>query len=226
MLFRSYRFADRLNLITPITDIQATREQFSASRRREIRQSLLNGMTLQVHPTAAQIDAFYGILKDLYTAKVHKPLPPPEIFHRLNAEIQQEKTPGTFVICLYQGHVAGGMAAPASRHDTLFEYYICGLDAELRPKGVFPSVMATWWAMEEGNRMGYSFFDFMGMGVPQKSYGVREFKARFGGKWINPGRWNRRHHLSLYFIAEILYNIFIYLRSKINPYLRVLKKPD
>jgi serine/alanine adding enzyme len=29
----------------------------------------------------------------------------------------------------------------------------------------------------------------MGMGSPQKPYGVRDFKTKFGGEVINFGRW-------------------------------------
>jgi len=208
-----YRFADRLNLITPIHNKEAAWNALSQSRRREIRQSLANGLVVEPKPDETQIKAFYDILLDLYRTKIYKPLPPLEVFIRFANCVQAGKIPGVMVLCLFEGKVVGGMAAPMSPGNTLFEYYICGLDATLRPRNVFPSVMATWSAMEEGQRSGCRNFDFMGMGIPHRSYGVREFKARFGGNWINPGRWNRIHNLPLYLIAELAYNLFFFFRK-------------
>lgn len=67
--------------------------------------------------------------------------------------------------------------------------------------------MATWAAMEAGNRLGCINFDFMGLGIPTREYGVREFKSRFGGNWVNHGRWSRVNNPLLYSFAELGYNI-------------------
>ena len=32
-------------------------------------------------------------------------------------------------------------------------------------------------------------FDMMGAGKPDEAYGVRDFKAKFGGKEVEHGRW-------------------------------------
>ena len=36
---------------------------------------------------------------------------------------------------------------------------------------------------------GYDIFDFGGAGTPKKSYGVRDYKKKFGGKLVNYGRY-------------------------------------
>lgn len=208
-----YRFADRLNLITPIHDKEAAWKALSPSRRREIRQSIANGLVLETKPDDHQVKAFYGILRELYKTKVYKPLPRAEVFIRFAQGIRSGDIPGIMILCIFNGRVVGGMAAPISPGSTIYEYYICGLDETLRPRNIFPSVMATWGVMEEGQRLGCKNFDFMGMGIPHRSYGVREFKARFGGNWINPGRWNRIHNLPLYLMAELAYNIFFFFRK-------------
>ena len=47
----------------------------------------------------------------------------------------------------------------------------------------------------------------MGVGTPDKDYGVREFKAKFGGEMVNYGRFGRINNEFLYAITEVGYNI-------------------
>ncbi len=56
-------------------------------------------------------------------------------------------------------------------------------------------------------------FDFMGVGIPDRDYGVREFKAKFGGKLVNYGRFGRINNKFLYAITEIGYNILALMRK-------------
>ena len=69
----------------------------------------------------------------------------------------------------------------------IYEWYICGLDKEYREQS--PSVMATWAAMEYANAHGLPMFDIMGAGEPGVPYGVRDFKAEFGGELVEHGRF-------------------------------------
>jgi len=47
---------------------------------------------------------------------------------------------------------------------------------------------------------GYQHFDMMGAGKPNDGYGVRDFKAKFGGQLVEYGRF-------LYVLNPLLYNI-------------------
>jgi hypothetical protein len=53
----------------------------------------------------------------------------------------------------------------------------------------------------------------MGVGKPDVAYGVRDFKARFGGKQVNFGRLTRINNKFLYNVAELGYNILVLLRK-------------
>jgi len=61
--------------------------------------------------------------------------------------------------------------------------------------------MATWAAIDYACRNGISTFDFMGAGSPEKDYGVREFKEKFGGELVKPGRFQKIHAKLKYQIA-------------------------
>ena len=50
-----------------------------------------------------------------------------------------------------------------------------------------------WHALEWSRENGYHNFDFGGGGKPDEEYGVRDFKAKFGGELVNYGRNIRVH---------------------------------
>lgn len=51
--------------------------------------------------------------------------------------------------------------------------------------------LAVWQIIEWASDQGFKIFDFGGAGSPNVVYGPREFKRRFGGKLINPGRFEK-----------------------------------
>jgi hypothetical protein len=53
----------------------------------------------------------------------------------------------------------------------------------------------------------------MGVGIPGRSYGVRTFKARFGGEMVNFGRFARVNNRLIYFISEIGYNLLALMKK-------------
>jgi serine/alanine adding enzyme len=103
--------------------------------------------------------------------------------------------------------------APSSPKGTVFEWYVCGLDEVFKGKGIYPSVLATWAAIEYAASNSFRQFDFMGVGKPDVPYGVRDFKKKFGGVVVNHGRYIRINNKSMYLIAEIGYNILSLLKN-------------
>ena len=53
----------------------------------------------------------------------------------------------------------------------------------------------------------------MGVGKPDQEYGVRDFKARFGGELVNYGRLTRINNPFLYSLAEFGYNVLALLKN-------------
>jgi len=56
-------------------------------------------------------------------------------------------------------------------------------------------------------------FDFMGVGIPNRPYGVRDFKSKFGGELVNYGRFGRRNSKILYVISELGFNLLALLNK-------------
>lgn len=63
--------------------------------------------------------------------------------------------------------------------------------------------MATYAAIEYANEHNIPLFDFMGAGKPREAYGVREFKARFGGELVEHGRFLCIRKALLYWIGKM-----------------------
>ena len=80
----------------------------------------------------------------------------------------------------------------------VYEWFVCGEDG-VYPH-VFPSSYATYAGIKYAAEHGCARFDMMGAGKPDEAYGVRDFKAKFGGTEVEHGRF-------LCVTKPLLYNI-------------------
>jgi lipid II:glycine glycyltransferase (peptidoglycan interpeptide bridge formation enzyme) len=65
-----------------------------------------------------------------------------------------------------------------------------------------------WDILSWGARNGYRRYDFGGAGDPSKDYGVRTFKAKFGGELVSFGRWVRVHSAVRLRLARMGYELY------------------
>jgi len=177
-----WSYVPYLDIRIRTSDRAAMSSAISSSRRRQIRKAAVNGAEIMEAVSITDVEAFYAILKNHYYKKVRKPLMPWEFF----SEAFHRKF-GRFLLVRHRGTVIGGIYCPVLEGRNIFEFYICGLDREYRDQ--YPSVMATWAAMDYAASNGIPCFDLMGAGLSGRDYGVREFKARFGGRQEEYGRF-------------------------------------
>jgi hypothetical protein len=71
-----------------------------------------------------------------------------------------------------------------------------------------PNEMLIWHILEWGARHGYHTYDFGGAGKPGEEYGVRNFKAKFGGRLVNFGRNTIGHAPLLAKISRLGYSVY------------------
>lgn len=151
-------------------------------RRKYIRLSMRDGAKIVEYPTIEQVRAFYTILQDLYRTKVRTPLWSWEFFERL-----YHVPHARYILVELDGQIVGGTACVCLPGKAVYEWYACGLDNcrdDIRPLSV-----AIWGEMQYAAENGYPLFDFMGAGSPDQPYGVRDFKAEFGGELVEHGRF-------------------------------------
>ncbi len=200
-----FRFRPHLNYVVRLDDEKSVTGRLSSNRRRQIRSSLNAGAVVTEPESEADVLAFYQLLVRLYREKVKKPLPNLDLF------MQFWKSPSskTFLV-KYNGQVVGGSVGPVYRNEAIYQWYVCGDNGVIQ--GVHPSVLASWAPMEYGLKHGYKFFDFMGAGRPDEEYGVREFKARFGGDELSYGRYELVLSQPLYKVGKLGLKVYQSLR--------------
>lgn len=190
-----------LNYLVKTDELSAVQKRMSSSRVRQIKSSLKAGASIAEPRSEQDVLTFYSILENLYREKVKKPLPQLDLFLKI------WKSPVCkFFIILYENEVIGGIVCPMYNNKVIYEWYICGLDNVA--KNVHPSVLATWAPIEYGIQHGFEHFDFMGAGKPEEDYGVREFKARFGGDEVNYGRYHSILNKTLFKIGKVGLTIY------------------
>lgn len=205
-----FHLRDRLNLIVDTSSMETVIKNMSESRWRQVRKSLGHEAKCRFPENLMEVRAFYDILHELYKLKVKKPLPGWEFFEQFY-RISNEGRLGVILLVEFQGKIIGGILAPVTPGKTIYEWYVCGLDQQY--KEVHPSVLATWAAIDYAVNNNIPRFDFMGVGIPEREYGVRDFKARFGGDLVNYGRFARINNRTLFFLAELGYNALAALKK-------------
>lgn len=168
----------------------------SEQRQRQVKKAIKNGAEICEASSEQEIRDWYQILRQLYRQKVRTPLWSETFFLQF-----YHSGVGKYLLVKYEGKVIGGMMCPIFAGKAIYEWYVCGLDEEYREQ--YPSVMATYAAIEYGKQKGIPMFDFMGAGVPDKPYGVRDFKMEFGGEVVEYGRYLHIRKPLLYKIGKL-----------------------
>lgn len=177
-----FNYTEHLNFHVATSDYESAFKQLNTTKRRHVRVSLKAGVERYATTDKKDIAEFYEILSQLYHTKIKSPLFPISFFEELVLLPE-----GKLFVVKYNGKVVGGSACVELPDKTLYEWFICGADGDY--KNIYPSTMATWVAIEYAANQKITCFDMMGAGKPNEGYGVREFKAKFGGKLVEYGRF-------------------------------------
>lgn len=167
--------------------------------RRNIKKAQREGVTVEEVTEPAQVPVAYEILQNVYR-RLQVPLADRSLFEAA-FEILQPR--GMFKIMLAQvaGQPAGVMTLLL--HQGTIIYWYTGVDKAFSAHRA--NDLLVWWALEWGSRNGYRTFDFGGGGKPDEEYGVRDFKAKFGGELVNFGRYQCVHRPALLRVSELGY---------------------
>lgn len=177
-----YAYQPHLNFHVDTSSVEVVDKNLGKSRKRDIRTTIRDGVTPVLEPTIEQVKEYYVILKDLYVTKVKTPLFDWQFFEQL-----YHCPSGHFILTEYQGKIIGGTVCVELANKALYEWFVCGVDGVY--EHIFPSSYATYLGIRYAAENGCQIFDMMGAGKPEETYGVRDFKARFGGELVEHGRY-------------------------------------
>ena len=196
-----FDYLPHLNFHVDTSSVEVADANLGKSRKRDIRTTIREGVTVIEHPADEQVCEYYKVLDNLYRTKVKTPLFPLSFFLALN-----KHKDGRLLLLEYQGRIIGGTVCVIRKptpdpslkgrevepthnlnNGVLYEWFVCGEDG-VYPH-VFPSSYATYAGIRYAAEHGCGRFDMMGAGTPDEAYGVRDFKARFGGTEVEHGRF-------------------------------------
>lgn len=177
-----FDYTPHLNFHVDTSGVEVVEANLGKSRKRDIRTSLRDGATIIEKPTLEQVREYYAILEHLYKTRVKTPLFPFSFFEKL----WQHKD-GRFILVALNNEIIGGTVCVEQEGKCLYEWFACGRDGEW--KTIFPSTLATYSGIRYAAEHNCPRFDMMGAGKPEEAYGVRDFKAKFGGTEVEHGRF-------------------------------------
>lgn len=177
-----FMYQPHLNFHIYTPSLEVARQQLTATKRRDVKLAVSYGVSWELSCNINDMREYYSLLLNLYTSKIKTPLFPLVFFEKL-IEYDWAK----FFVVKYQQKVIGGSVCVAMNNSCLYEWFVCGDDHHYRK--AFPSTVATWAAIEYTAQNGIEKIDMMGAGKPDESYGVRNFKSKFGGKLVEQGRF-------------------------------------
>lgn len=191
-----YSYEEHLNIIVDLTlPEDELWRQVHPKRRNEIRKSIKSNVKVSAlgYP---EISDTYKILKEVYN-RARLPLVPILFFQNAykyndsktklvayGAKCQEELL-GTMITLQYKGIVYDLYAGSLSR------FY------DKNPNDILP-----WEVFRICKNLGCTKFDFGGAGKPNIPYGVRDYKAKFGGIMVNYGRYQLIHNKPLFNAAQ------------------------
>lgn len=171
--------------------------------RKNIRHGLnSNRVIIEEINTKAQLSSCYRILERVYR-NVKVPLADLSLF---NAAYDLLCPLGKFRITIAKvEQIPIAVSMELLYKDIIYGWY-GGLD---RTFSTFvPNELLMWHILEWGAKNGYRIYDFGGAGKPNEKYGVRDFKAKFGGNLVCYGRNVCIHKPILFKLSKIGYSIY------------------
>lgn len=177
-----FAYQPHLNFHVDTSSVGVVDKNLGKSRKRDIRTTIRDGVTPVYQPTIEQVKQYYQILQNLYTTKVKTPLFSWNFFEQLHRTEHAR-----FILTEYQGRIIGGTVCVELPNRALYEWFACGEDGVY--DHIYPSCYATYLGIKYAAESGCQIFDMMGAGKPEEAYGVRDFKAKFGGELVEHGRF-------------------------------------
>ncbi len=204
-VFREHGFTYQPYLNYLIDLSRPTREVFlniGARTRKNIKRGLnKNDVLVKEVTDAGQIGECFNLLSQTYqAAKV--PLTPLSMFEAAFRLLYPKKLV-RFTLAYIDGHPAA-VSVELLYKNVMYGWF-GGMD---RAYGKYnPNEMLMWHLLKWGTENGYRLYDFGGAGKPDEEYGVRDFKAKFGGELVSYGRNVYVHRPGLLWVSQQGYQV-------------------
>lgn len=199
-----FAYEEHLNFVVPVEgDLDETFRRVSPSTRKRLRRAHRAGtVTVNEVQDRAELTDWYTVLRKTYRhARV--PLADASLF-----EAAFDVLVPSGMIRFFAARVEGEIVACSAElcfKDTVYGWY-GGTDRGF--SRYIPNDVLTWHVIEWAHTNGYRKYDFGGAGTPGREYGVRDFKAKFGGALVEPGRFTAVHAPVRFAMSKFAYRVY------------------
>lgn len=178
----------RINILIDLTkDEDMLWKEVHSKRRNEIRRAEKNSITVKEFRDIATLEKSYNILKEVYQ-RAKLPIADLSLFISCHQELLPLNMV-KFFRAFYNNELVGTMYILCYKDRTVDWY--AGSKKEHYDK--YPNDIITWEVLKTLKSEGYKVFDFGGAGKPDIPYGVRDYKKKFGGEFIELKRYQKIH---------------------------------
>jgi CelD/BcsL family acetyltransferase involved in cellulose biosynthesis len=203
-----YRYLDYLNFVIDTAQpVDVLWKNMSGSVQSQVRKCERRGYRMQLLGGPEGVDILYDLLRLTY-GRAEVPLADRSMFQAAY-DILRPQGMIEFVV-IYDGDRPVAADTMLLCKKQVFAWY----GGSHRISGVSPAAFMQWREIEWSAQNGFEHYDFGGAGWPDVPYGVRDFKASFGGKLVCYGRYRKVYSRWKMALAERAYQ---FGRSVISP---------
>jgi lipid II:glycine glycyltransferase (peptidoglycan interpeptide bridge formation enzyme) len=202
-------YEEHLNIIVDLSRPQEILwKEVHSKRRNEIRRARKEGTYVQELVRMSEVERMCGILDEVYH-NARLPLADKSMF------ISAFKILKPIGWCRYFGafhnHNLIGVICLLAYRKCLYDWYAGSMRGYLNK---YPNDLLPWEVFKWGKENGYAKFDFGGAGKPNEDYGVRDYKKKFGGEFVNFGRFQKIHKPMTYLLAQAGYSAWRFIKGR------------
>lgn len=205
-----YSFEEHLDILI---DLNKGEEQLWKEIHKNRKKEIKNGLNKNLQVQRCSIldsdilPKIYSLLEKLYR-KIGLPVPAQSFFKDAALVLEPCGFLKTFTVSIE--HHLVGFRIVLTYKNNIYDWFAASSEEHLkyRPNDVLP-----WEVIKWGCQNGYDTFDFGGAGKPGQSYGVRDYKLKFGGTLVNFGRFQKTHKPISYFLVGNLFKFWKYIRQ-------------
>lgn len=203
-----YQYLDYLNYTIDTTQpVDVLWKKMRGSAQSHTRKCEKRGYQMRLLDGPECVDILYDFLRMTY-GRAEVPLADRSMFQAAY-DILRPKNMIEFVV-VYDGDKPVAADTMLLFKKQVFAWY----GGSLRIAGLSPAAFMQWREIEWSAQNGFEHYDFGGAGWPDVPYGVRDFKASFGGDLVCYGRYRKVYSRWKMALAERAYE---FGRSVISP---------
>jgi CelD/BcsL family acetyltransferase involved in cellulose biosynthesis len=179
-----YLYEDHLNYLIDLDrPPEEVLQSFGRRTRKKIRRALRQGeVVIRTAERREDVAICYELLRRSYAA-AQVPLSDQSLFEA-TFDVLHSRGMVKFLLA-WIGTDCVAASVELVFKDTIYGWY-SGVDRAY--SSYVPNELLMWHILEWGASNGYRLYDFGGAGKPDEDYGVRDFKAKFGGELVCYGR--------------------------------------